>query len=225
MILAFLLLASIQTTVTPQSNGQAVVTLTNGNPVAVTAIALTWSNAVGTGRSWGRMLEDAATAGVWRPIAVGGSQEFPVGTPGGRDLRVKLQAALFEDGSAFGDPGWVKVLMQRRVSFYRTTAAALREVQTAPERIAESEQRQIAELDAALKRGWKELMAPDGDPWEEGDTILPRVMTEERRAWVRRVYGFVLKNRDPQNVPAVIQKLRQDLAKVKAAKPEIGLGE
>jgi hypothetical protein len=77
--------------------------------------------------------EDSLCDPSYHPQMWKETRTFVFGGPGPdkADMDVELKGALFMNGSSFGDPGWVKRLVDRRKFFYQYVVQALQMVQNA----------------------------------------------------------------------------------------------
>ncbi|HWB83937.1 MAG TPA: hypothetical protein VG675_07335 [Bryobacteraceae bacterium] len=108
------------------------LTVKNDSSSAMTALAYTISQS-DSPHHWARtVFRDAIVTSVEKVIPPGAERTFmEPGHEGPGTPILELKAAVFEDGTTFGDPQWIQVLLQRRVDFLRGLNSGLTDLQNA----------------------------------------------------------------------------------------------
>ncbi|MCE5307995.1 MAG: hypothetical protein LLG20_10140 [Acidobacteriales bacterium] len=120
---------NLTTTKGQLGDGRATLTIKNNCIVPLTAFAVTSSSVIGSRRSASRMYRDFAMTPMQPAIAPGGQKVLVFGIKGSAMVRAELRAGIFENGTVFGDPDWVQMLLRRRAYYVETIDAALKVLQ------------------------------------------------------------------------------------------------
>jgi hypothetical protein len=129
----------------------------------------------------------------------------------GNKTRVDFKAAVFSDGSVFGDPEWVKRIIQNRRQIYQATAIALRKLRAAKEAGTPREQ---------LVREFRELERQE----REQDIRSRRALTGPPSLPLSRlgVYGTVAANLERSQAEGNADTLSRDIDHLESMMLEIG---
>jgi hypothetical protein len=110
-----------------QADGSTSMVLHNNSSHTVTAVIFTADlyqkigSRMGVAGTW-RCLDSRANS--WRALPPGDSRQIGGGRPGTVPV-AQLRAALFDDGTAFGDPVWSQRILQRRGALAQVLGAIL----------------------------------------------------------------------------------------------------
>lgn len=142
-------------TIETQSNGSIRLNITNTATVPITALAAVGTRTFvangRTGRSV-RLFDSVLNPFSRKEILPGQTYSFSFFGPNPPENQLKrdveFKAAIFADGSTWGDPEWVNTLLLRRSSAYRYNAEALQLLEHAPATVsAQALTQQLAQLE------------------------------------------------------------------------------
>jgi hypothetical protein len=214
-------------TVIKNRDGRTELTVTNRGEQPVTALVITLEHGPASQPHRGTLVDtrDSVLNSTDHPIVPGDTRTFAYGAgPGvpvlpprpGWHSQLAFQAAIFADGSTFGDAGWAQRLIDARRSQYKHLGLAIQALQAA--------------RDAGKTR--PELVA---DFQELGKTAIASVHGEKwfnEELAVRWVYDEVLRYLQPATtaggttpldttIGAIIQELAQRRQRLAASKPNV----
>lgn len=131
--------APLTTGITNLPGGKVQLAITNSSAVPVTAFAIyiEWTPPGGPEAHSVRIVDSVINYPRDRKIMPGDTQRFVFGpvtrmgssTPA--PPRVTFEAAIFANGSTFGDPGWARRIIQDRKAVYANQGRAIRELLSA----------------------------------------------------------------------------------------------
>ncbi len=214
----------IQTAVNPRSDGHVDVTISNRYNVPITAYVVVANHTPlvsGVRRHTSVRYMDSVFSSLYAPpIGPKDSQTLtfagPHPGPDKQQTDVEVKAAIFADGSTFGDPEWVDRLIRGRKSLYRNLTVALDTLQAA---------RGTGASYAELKQTIQGIE----------QTALNATQDREERRGASKVFETVLANLaietrvDGTPIPIderiafVIDRLTESRQVVLAAKPRVAL--
>lgn len=129
----------------------------------------------------------------------------------GNPTGVDFKAAVFSDGSVFGDPEWVKRIVQNRRQVYQDTAIALQKLRAAEEARTPREQ---------LIQEFRELDREE----REQESQSRRALAGPDRLMLSRVgvYATVLANLEHGQAESNADMLKRDIERLQSMMLEIG---
>lgn len=202
-------------------DGYVEIAITNHSKQPITALVLTSEHfpLVNTVKHFTTIRwVDSIFSLTDRPLMPNDTQAFKYGGPNpGPDrmrVEIKLEAAIFEDGSTFGDPTWIERLTEGRRFLYEHLGTALKVLQAAQQTGDSREQ----------------LIQAFG---EREQTRLAAARSREDERAIRTVFGTVRANLEQGTAPggtpiavdrtiqAVIQQFLQRRQRLLASKPAV----
>lgn len=131
--------APLTTGMTTLPGGRVQLAITNSSAVPVTAFAIyiEWALPGGPKGHSVRIVDSVINHPRDREIMPGDTQRFVfgpatrMGSSAVSPPRVTFEAAIFANGSTFGDPGWVRRIIQDRKAVYANEGRAIRELLSA----------------------------------------------------------------------------------------------
>jgi hypothetical protein len=215
--------AQISFDVTPNPTGRSKVTIVNHAPSALTAYLAIWTLTDQRPGHFVSTIRDSFLQTTFSPVPTGGSTILQVGDPN-VDPHFRIVAALFADGSTYGDPDWARMLVGRRALYVQATENVLKELQTAlgqntpqPElaqQLYESQESQIRQLAVYLPVPGADPQQIYNEPTQAMKDANIRVQTGiNRRVAVNSVYTPIVGGvRRAPTIPGVsLRQVLQDL--------------
>jgi hypothetical protein len=119
------------------SDGRATVTIQNNSEAALSGLAITLTcNILPRSGSSRRALlaatreyRDSVIDPTWNSVPPNGRVTIITGAQGALNTIVQFRAGVFSDGSSFGDPDWVRMIVNRRSYTLRAIESALSALQ------------------------------------------------------------------------------------------------
>ncbi len=142
----------LTTRLAPLPAGRVQLTITNNSQQPITAFAI--YTVFGPQARSIRIVDSLINRGFDREVMPGDTQRFVFGGVVRLGVavppqKITLEAAVFADGSTFGDPQWIQAITRNRKTVYQNYATALRELQSA--RASKQTRGQIVGRFTALK--------------------------------------------------------------------------
>jgi hypothetical protein len=208
LVLASIESVSGQLTVSVGSttDGGTALFYKNDSTVSLSAFVAGWTNIrVGSShRSAALVFRDAYIEDSVVSLSPGQQRSLPVGGPGLTVSQAQILAAVFEDGSTFGDPAWVRILQMRRGYYLTALNAGIADLGTGasenltPQLLAQlltsSQSSQISAINT-LGGGVTDMQQLFSEPTQAlKDANLRVVAANNWRGCIRIVYTPLLKN-------------------------------
>ena len=175
--------AQITTSITSNSDGRLCVTITNHSKATLTAYFASWAAQDQRPGHMAFQYHDSLI-GAYHPIPPGGTGILTAET-----IPPEIRAAVFDDGSTYGDPDWVRMILSRRGQWLAATEAALKDLETAIARNtpqAEMAQQLTVSRDAQIASHVLKSQPPEADAhWRR--TSVPS--TRELNALQMRLFS------------------------------------
>lgn len=129
----------------------------------------------------------------------------------GNKTRVDFKAAVFSDGSVFGDPEWVKRIVQNRRQIYQDTAIALQKLRAAQK--AEIPREHLIQEFRELDRQEREREVQSRRALAAPDRLMPSSFG---------VFGTVVANLEQEQAGSDADLLKRNLDRLESMMLEIG---
>jgi hypothetical protein len=182
--------AQLSTAVNELGDGRSQVTITSTSGVPLEAFVATWITPEPSGGHRTALTYNDA-------LFQFGVKRVPPGVPipfivGGADTQIQVQAAIFQDGSTYGDPQWIEGLRKRRVYYLQALDAFLAELRAAsPTTSQVGLVQQLSETRDRLIAATKNttIQSPNSETPNFSDMFLRNAFGS-----IRLVYTFLVRN-------------------------------
>jgi len=122
-------LAQVSATVVPGSSGRSRIVVTNQSDIPLEAYEVTW--VAPRGPHFSNTATSVSYVDNAFQMSAKPAERASISIGGDADTTVQVRAAIFKDGSTFGDSEWVAILMKRREQYDASLDAFLRELRAA----------------------------------------------------------------------------------------------
>ena len=180
--------AQLSTAVNELGDGRSQVTITSTSGVPLEAFVATWITPEPSGGHTASTYNDALFHFGVNRVPPGAPTTFIVGSA---DTQIQVQAAIFQDGSTYGDPQWIEGLRKRRVYYLQALDAFLDELHAAsPTTSQVGLVQQLSETRDRLIAATKNtIQSPNSETPTFSDMFLRNAFES-----IRLVYTFLVRN-------------------------------
>jgi hypothetical protein len=175
------------------ADGRTQLTLHNGSSLSLTAYAVESQESNTGANHFVEFIEDSTLASRFAPVSPGSDYSIIVARPNDHPV-VTFYAALFQDGSAFGDGAWIKRLENRRLYAAQALASALADLRalapaaTSPRDLAEKLSAQEQTHISAFRAAGRGSAAPA----QGTSSPIPGIDVSDRVEMFKTRYPIVL---------------------------------